>query len=73
MKIYIVLVEDRHDDVRIIPFSDKGIAITHARTLAKKYNHDPEDYEEEDIEGWLFFARYTCEGDSIRVIEAELQ
>lgn len=72
MKIYIALIEDRHTDVEAVPFRDKRAAIRHARGRAHVLG-DPEHTEEVEIEGWLFYMRYTCEGDFVRVIEAELQ
>lgn len=75
MELYIVIIEDRHADTTAHPFTHKDTAIEAARRLAKEYCRDDEDYEEHDYgkdDGWLFFANYSCEGDSIRVVTAEL-
>lgn len=72
-EIYIVIVEDRHTDVEVIPFASKDAAILVARSLAKQYCRHEEDYEECDIKGYLFNAVYSCEGDSITVIAKELR
>jgi len=72
MKIYLVIIEDRHTDVDVIPFLDEKMAVDYAKAAALAYCHDPEDFEEEDIEGWLYYARYSSEGDCVRVIESEV-
>lgn len=69
---YIVIWEDRHRDVTVHPFSDKKIAISEARKAAKSVCIFPDDYEEEHIDGWLFYAQYSCEGDSVRVVETKI-
>ena len=74
--IYIVIIEDRHTDVKVKPFYDKERAINHARELAKGYCDYEEDYEEHDYgkdDGWLFYAQYSCESDSVRVVEVEME
>ena len=75
MKIYIVIIKDRHTDTTAHPFTDPGEAIDWARSKAKEYARQPEDYEEHDYgkdEGWLFYADYSCEGDHTRVVTTEL-
>ena len=74
MKIYLVIHEDRHTDVEVEAFSDKEKSIEYARKRAKSCVHEDylEDYQESDILGWLFFASYSGVGDSVRVIEVEL-
>ena len=75
MELYIVIIEDRHSDVAVYPFSNKEKAIQEARRIAKKYCRHPEDYQEHDYGrdiGWLFYANYSCEGDHVLVVTAEL-
>jgi len=75
MELYLVIVEDRHTDTTVHVFSEADKAISAARRLAKQYNHYPEDYAEHDYgkrEGWLFYADYSSEGDSVRVVSAVL-
>jgi hypothetical protein len=67
--VFVVVVEDRHADVDVEVWTDREAAINRGRELAKKYCRHPDDYEEEQIADWLFYARYSCEDDSIRVIE----
>jgi hypothetical protein len=74
-KVFLVIIEDRHTDVTVHPFSDAGVAIEEAKRVAEEYGRENDYYEEHDYgkdDGWLFFARYTGEGDSVRVVEAEL-
>ena len=54
-------------------FTTADAAIDFARRAAREYNRHADDYEEAEIAGWLFHARYSCEGDSVWVIEKELR
>lgn len=71
MKVYLVIIEDRHADVEVRPFYDADKAVAKARELAKEYDRFG-DYEESQIADWLFYASYSCEGDCVRVVEAEI-
>lgn len=76
MKIYIVIISDRHSDTEVRPFYNPNEAVTAARDLAKSYCRYKEDYEEEQLGrdiGWLFYATYSCEGDHVHVVTAEMQ
>ena len=75
MKIYIAIWKDRHRDTTAHPFTDKHKAIDWAKSKAKEYARDSEDYEEHDYgknSGWVFYADYSCESDCIYVVETEL-
>jgi hypothetical protein len=75
MKLYVVIIEDSSDDVAVHPFSDPNAAVESARRIAKEYCRNEAYYEEHDYgrgEGWLFFANYSCEGDSVMVVPAVL-
>ena len=70
--IYLVIVEDRHNDVMVYPFTSRLRAIEQARLTATARCRRSRDYSEKEVEDWLFYATYTVEGDSVRVVEAEL-
>jgi hypothetical protein len=70
--IYIVICEDRYIETPVYPFSDKEMAISEARRIAKEYCRFEGYYEEEDVEGCLFYARYSWKDDCIRVVEATI-
>ena len=72
MKIYIAIWKDRQTDTTAHPFSTPEKAIEFAKENAKKYAIDPDDYEERNIDGWLFYVSYSCESDCIYVLEEEL-
>ena len=73
MKIYTAIWEDRHSDTTAHLFSDLDEAISWAREKADEYSKRyPEDYMEEDYEGYLFYVSYSCEGDHIHITEEEL-
>jgi len=75
MEIYIVVVEDRHTDIEVHPFTDKNKAISEAKRVAKEYCRNEEYYEEQDLGedvGFLFYAQYSCESDNVRVVTTTL-
>ena len=72
-KVFIVLINDRHVDMEVKPFHDPAKAIAYAKAQAKKYGVHEDDYQEEDYEGSIFYARFSCEGDHTEVIETEMQ
>ena len=65
---FLIIVHDRHCDDSYHFYSDRDKAIIKARKLAKEYCRFPEDYQEESIEGWEFYANYSCESDYVKVI-----
>ena len=76
-KTYIVIWDDRHADVAAYPFDDRARAIDEAKKAAHSAVTHAEDYIEktfnEEMSGGLIFsATYSCEGDSISVVEREL-
>lgn len=74
MEIYIVITEDHHDDTRIELFRNMESAINNAKCMAMASCSHIEDYTEHNspLEGVLFFAEYSCEGDSVMVKVGEL-
>lgn len=72
MIVYIAIVEDRHTDVEVYPFSIAEAAIYFARATAYQNARTPADVEETPIDGWLYHATYSVEGDSVRVVAKDL-
>jgi hypothetical protein len=72
MKIYSILIRDRHSDPTIELSTDREEAKLRAHELAKKYARFPEDIEIVPIRGWVLHINYSCEGDSVTVHEHEL-
>lgn len=68
MIIYIVIVEDRHTDTECYPFDSVDAAIA----FAKEEAADIGTPVEEAIDGWLYAARCSSEGDYVRVVEKTL-
>lgn len=69
MKIYIVLWQDRHTDTTAHPFRNFEKAKEWAKKKALEACHLPEDLNEEQISGWLYFVNYNCEGDCLWITE----
>lgn len=70
--VYVVMVNDRHTEPEPFLFSTVVAAIQFARDTAHEWAADPEDIEESDINGWHYHVTYSCEGDSIWVIEKSI-
>lgn len=72
--IYIALCIDRHADETVRVFTTPEKAIQYCRDFI------PERYEIEEQEvtqamensGWIFYAIYSLEGDSVRVVKSTL-
>jgi hypothetical protein len=71
MKIYIVMINDRHSDPEPYPFETAEAAIDFARNQARELCRHGEP-EETEIRGWLFHSRFSVEGDSVWVVAKEL-
>lgn len=76
--VFVVLHEDRHTDAEPYVFLIESEAITKARQLCDEYARDKEDIEEELTdamikEGWVYHARYSCEGDCVTVMKRKPQ
>lgn len=70
--VYVVLHEDRHADPEPYVFTFSDEAVEFARQLAEECVHDDEEIEEQEIEGRLYLARYSEEGDSVSVRAVEV-
>lgn len=72
MKLYVAMIRDRHSDPDAYVFSTPEAAVEYAKTCVQEYARHPESIEEEPIEGWLYHARYSSEGDAVWVLEKTL-
>jgi hypothetical protein len=81
--IWIVIDDARHDDIEAVPFSSEERAVEVARDYAGDMSL-PEGVSPDEVEhvpgereltsrmiedGWVFFAVYSMEGDSVRVVK----
>jgi hypothetical protein len=76
--IYCIIIEDHHTDIEVLLRSSESVALLEAKELALKYDRFG-DYEEYVVDrdmldqGRLFYATYSCEGDSVSVIKREVE
>ena len=70
--VYVVMIQDRHVDPEPFVFSTAEAAIAYARQQALVCASSPDEIEEQPIGGWLYYARYSGEGDSVWVVEKRL-
>lgn len=74
MTIWIVIIEDRHIDVDVRPFT----SMPAAAGAAHEWVSDQRDVTELEItegmaaDGWVLYLEYGTEGDGVRVVEREL-
>lgn len=73
IKVYLSFVDDRHTDTDATVFGTAEAAIEHARSVAKMSAHNNAEYEECTWTPTLFSATYSYEGDSVWVLEKEVQ
>lgn len=77
MKLWVVLIEDRHSDVEVEVWLSRDEALERAAELVVEYSRYPEDLSSGDLNdamiqsGWIFYMRYSGEGDCVRVVETE--
>jgi len=71
--MFVAIWQDRHTDTEVYCFSEAEKAIE----WAKKWVRESDRHGELDETmssamingGWLYYGRYSCEGDNIRVVE----
>lgn len=82
MKLYVAMVNDRHEDPAAHVFTTAGQAIDFARQhytdnvpddLDEQERADAAIGEHEPPEEWLYHATYSTEGDSVWVVETDLK
>jgi hypothetical protein len=79
--IYLVITDDRHADPEVTPFADEAGALAFAEQEVERNARHPGSIELADRElndamrndGWLWYCRYSTEGDSVRVVRRELR
>lgn len=72
MKVYVAMVNDRHIDSEPYVFTTAEAAIAYARAAAHENAHARADVEEQAVDGWLYYANYSPEDDSVWVVEKEV-
>lgn len=81
MTIFITILCDRHFDPQLFPYTTAAAAIAHAKKITEEYLEDWDDSElrdrevgpySEPVEGWLYYAIISTEGDCVWVEEREL-
>jgi hypothetical protein len=72
--VWIVIIEDRHQDVDALPFSTMPGAMSYARswTLGVPDVEELELTEDMARDGWILCLEYGTEVDHVRVVEREL-
>lgn len=76
MNVYVLIIEDRHCDVDAHVYASKEEAIERARTIANQYCKWGEVDEtltgSMRQSGWVYHGIYSCENDSVTVLEREV-
>lgn len=72
MQVFVAMINDRHSNPEPYVFSTADAAIDFARDEALSRASRPGDFEERAIGGWLYHATYSGEGDSVWVVEKNL-
>jgi hypothetical protein len=69
MKVYLVVLEDRHTDVQIEVFAEQPAALARAAEIVAEYDHTPDEDDLEEASEWPYFRRVSVEGDCVTVDE----
>lgn len=69
MKIYVVKIYDRHYDPEVHLYATPEAAIEYARTWAKNRAGCADDVDETPVDGWVYHAICTPEGDRVWITE----
>jgi len=67
--VFVVMVDDRHDDPEPHLFSTETAALEFAREEVAHLARHGAEVEEVDVDGWLYHAGVGDEGDSVWVVE----
>jgi hypothetical protein len=70
--VYVAVIEDRHTGPEPYVFSSADLAVAYARRWAADFAHEPDDVEEELVDGRLYHANYSEEGDCVWVVEKRI-
>lgn len=73
MKVYLVIVKDRHCDLGVDVFASEDDAIERCENIAIEYCRHDEDLKQVDVPGTLLHIKYSCENDYVEVLEREIQ
>lgn len=72
--VFALVIEDRHSDTGVEVWTDREAAIARAKALATEYaGYNGGPVEESTIPGWEYYACYSCENDSVRVVKVKVQ
>lgn len=71
--MYALIIKDRHTDVEVQLFHHLDNAIAAARAAVHELARHPEYIEEEAVDGYVYYCRYSTEGDSVHVEEVEIE
>ena len=75
--IYLLIIEDRHSDVEVLPYSTEDAARAAIVKAVRDYANHPEDIVWELTDdmiaaGWVANVYYSDEGDSMRVVRRKI-
>lgn len=70
--VYLFIIEDRHTDVEVHPYTKSTDALSAAQSYLLSVGHS--GFGDDDCpDEWEFLATYSVEGDSVRIVKAELK
>lgn len=75
--IYLLIIEDRHTDVDVQPYSSEELAMAAFSQALDDLARSPGDIDaglnvHMIADGWIANATYSVEGDAVRVIKRPL-
>lgn len=79
IQVYVVIIRDRHEDVKPVVFLHESTAITFAKEFVRSKAPNPVPMEDHTLTpamkeaGWIFYDCWTTEGDCVWVIPTTIQ
>lgn len=74
MKVYAVMIHERHSDPEVELFAQQDDAVGWAREEATSWLRDGEELDEpEGFYGYLYYGSWSGEGEYVAVVEKEVR
>ena len=72
--MYVLVIEERRNNIKVHCFNNKEVAIEEAKKYVKKHMCDPKGEIDDWIPSveWEYYREYTIDGDCVWVAEVEV-
>jgi hypothetical protein len=71
-KIYIVIINDRHEPPDAQPFTTQDAAVAYAKEYVVSETYGEREPEEKYYDDYLYYCTYSPEGDYVAVVARQV-